>query len=128
MNQNKLGKFIFYGAIVGACISLLDRNTRADLKHRTTQLSSDVKFYSKNTDILKWKLEEKIDKAKSVYGQISSDVEYLSQKMNELKSLTPQVKTLVLDTKEAFVDSKEEYKTIIHQGDTTLPPVQQIRQ
>ena len=33
-----------------------------------------MKFYSKNPDVLKWKLEEKKEKYKSVFEQISGDV------------------------------------------------------
>ena len=52
-------------------------------------------------------------KWKSFYDQIASDATYISQKVNEVKEMTPQVKTLVTDTKDAFVQSKEEYKSIV---------------
>jgi len=124
MKQSKLGKFMLYGAIAGACVSLFDRRTREDLVRRTKSLSADVKFYSKNPDILKWKMQDRTEQMKSVYGQISNDISYLQNKVQEMKELTPQVKDLVMDTKDAFSESKEEYKNLIQQPQA---PTEQIQ-
>ncbi|MFC4410179.1 hypothetical protein ACFOZY_06960 [Chungangia koreensis] len=124
MNQSKLGKYMMYGAIAGACISLFDRRTREDLMRRTKSLSADVKFYSKNPDILKWKMQDRTEQLKSVYGQVTNDISYVQEKVQEMKDLTPQVKNLVMDTKDAFTESKEEYKTLIQQPQA---PTEQIQ-
>ena len=113
MNESKFVKGIVIGAIAGAGLSLLDRVTREDVKYKLRNVSSDVKYYSKNREDLKMKLQEKADQIHTVYNQFSQDAQYLSDKVDELKTLTPQVKTLVTDTKDAFVHSKEEYKTIV---------------
>ena len=73
--------------------------------------------------MFKLKLQEKADKIQSVYNQFSRDAQYLSGKVDELKTLSPQVKTLVTDTKEAFVHSKEEYKTIVKEDEEFTMPV-----
>jgi len=124
MNQSKLGKYVLYGAIAGACISLFDRRTREDLMRRTKGLSADVKFYSKNPDILKWKMQDRTQQMKSVYDQLSNDISYIQGKVQEMKDLTPQVKNLVMDTKDAFSESKEEYKSLIQQPQA---PTEQIQ-
>lgn len=113
MNESKFVKGMVIGAIAGAGLSLLDRVTREDVKYKLRTVSSDVKYYSKNREDLKMKLQEKADQIHTVYNQFSQDAQYLSDKVDELKTLTPQVKTLVTDTKDAFVHSKEEYKTIV---------------
>ncbi|QBP40355.1 YtxH domain-containing protein [Paenisporosarcina antarctica] len=113
MKESKFVKGIVIGAIAGAGLSLLDRITREDVKYKLRTVSSDVKYYSKNREDLKMKLQEKADQIHTVYNQFSQDAQYLSDKVDELKTLTPQVKTLVTDTKDAFVHSKEEYKTIV---------------
>lgn len=113
MKESKFVKGIVIGAIAGAGLSLLDRVTREDVKYKLRTVSSDVKYYSKNREDLKMKLQEKADQIHTVYNQFSQDAQYLSDKVEELKTLTPQVKTLVTDTKDAFVHSKEEYKTIV---------------
>ncbi|MBU0905083.1 MAG: YtxH domain-containing protein [Planococcaceae bacterium] len=123
MKESMLVKGILVGAVAGAGISLLDRTTREDVKYRLNNLSSDIKYYSQNREDFKLKLQEKADKIQSVYNQFSRDAQYLSGKVDELKTLSPQVKTLVTDTKEAFVHSKEEYKTIVKEDEEFTMPV-----
>ncbi|MCZ8536996.1 YtxH domain-containing protein [Paenisporosarcina quisquiliarum] len=123
MNESKLFKGMVVGALAGAGMSLLDRATREDVKYKLKTVSSDVKYYSKNREDLRMKLQETADKLQTVYNQFSQDAQYLSGKVEELKTLTPQVKTLVVDTKEAFEHSKEEYKTIVkdEEDEFTMP-------
>ncbi len=123
MKESMLVKGILFGAVAGAGISLLDRTTREDVKYRLNNLSSDIKYYSQNREDFKMKIQEKADKIQSVYNQFSRDAQYLSGKVDELKTLSPQVKTLVTDTKEAFEHSKEEYKTIVKEDDEFTMPV-----
>lgn len=113
MSESKFIKGMFVGAIAGAGLSLLDRATREDVKYRLKTVSYDVKYYSKNREDFKLKLQEKADKIQTVYNQFSQDAQYITGKVEEIKELSPQVKTLVSETKDAFVHSKEEYKTIV---------------
>ena len=113
MSESKFVKGMLVGAIAGAGISLFDRATREDVKFRLKTVSYDVRYYSKNREELKLKLQEKADKLQTVYNQFTQDAQYITEKVEEIKELTPQVKTLVTDTKDAFVHSKEEYKTIV---------------
>lgn len=113
MSESKFVKGMLVGAIAGAGISLFDRATREDVKFRLKTVSYDVRYYSKNREDLKLKLQEKADKLQTVYNQFTQDAQYITDKVEEIKELTPQVKTLVTDTKDAFVHSKEEYKSIV---------------
>lgn len=117
MNESKLVKGMVIGAIAGVGISMFDRATRENVKYNLKNISSDVKYYSKNRDDLRQVLQEKSEQLQSVYNQFSQDAQYLSSKVDEIKSLTPQVKTLVSDTKDAFSQSKEEYKTLVKPDD-----------
>lgn len=123
MKESKLFKGMVVGALAGAGISLFDRATREEVKYKLKTVSSDVKYYSKNRDDLIMKLQEKAEVLQTVYTQVSQDAQYLSGKVKELKTLTPQVKTLVTDTKEAFEHSKEEYKIIVKddEDEFTMP-------
>ncbi|HJF32558.1 MAG TPA: YtxH domain-containing protein [Sporosarcina psychrophila] len=113
MGNSKFGKFIIFGALTGAIVSMFDRSTRNQLVKKSNDYITEMKFYSKNPDVLKWKLEEKKDKYQSVFKQLSGDASYIKEQVEELKTLTPQVKDLVMDTKDAFVESKDEYKSIV---------------
>lgn len=116
MSNSKFGKFIFYGALTGAILSMFDRSTRNQMVKNSNNLLTDMKYYSKNPDVLKWKLEEKKEKYQSVFKQLSGDASYIKEQVEELKTLSPQVKDLVMDTKDAFVESKEEYKAIVSEN------------
>ncbi len=113
MGNSKFGTFIIVGALTGAVVSMFDRSTRKHIVKKSTNCITGMKFYTENPDVLKWKLEEKKEKYKSVFEQLSGDVSYIKAQVEEIKTLTPQVKGLVMDTKEAFVESKDEYKSIV---------------
>ncbi|CAM3213186.1 YtxH domain-containing protein [Filibacter tadaridae] len=123
MGRNKLGKFIIYGALSGGLVSMLDRNTRIQVTKKIRDSVTDVRFYKKNPDILKWKIQEKTEKVQSVYEQLSGDATYIKEQVDELKSLTPQVKDLMVNTKEAFTESKDEYKSIITETPKSELPI-----
>jgi gas vesicle protein len=119
VNGNKVGKFILIGAFAGLIISMFDRSSRHRVMNKSKGLMSDVSFYSRNTDLLKWKVQEKTEKLQLVYEQLSEDLAYIKEKVDELKTLTPQVKELVMDTKDTFVESKDGYKSIVSEKNMT---------
>ncbi|WOV83568.1 YtxH domain-containing protein [Sporosarcina jeotgali] len=113
MGNSKLGKFILLGALLGGAAALLDRATRNSVMGTSKKAANEISYYAKNPDTLKQKLADQKDKFQAAYEQLSGDVSYIKEQVEELKALTPQVKELVTDTKETFVDSKEEYETIM---------------
>lgn len=116
MGKSKFGLFMMLGAVIGAFVSLFDRSTRDQVKRKSKNIISDVRFYSKNPDILKQKAKQKTDKIQSMYEQFSGDAMYIKEKVDELKLLSPQVKEIVVDTKETFADSKDEYQSIVKEN------------
>jgi len=118
VGNSKFGTFIIVGALTGAVVSMFDRGTRKHIVKKSNNCITGMKYYAKNPDVLKWKLDEKKEKYKSVFEQLSGDMSYIKAQVEELKTLTPQVKGLVMDTKEAFVDSKDEYKAIVSETPT----------
>ena len=113
MSENKLVKGIIYGAIVGGTLTLLDRKTRDSVVNKTRYVRNEIRYYSNNRAELKNTIDSQITKWTSVYNQFAADATYLSQKVGEVKEMTPQVKTLITDTKDAFTHSKDEYKSIV---------------
>lgn len=134
MSQSKFSKGILFGAMAGALVSLLDRQTRDVMKTRARSASERARFYSDNREVLKHDLETKINHYKSLYEKLSNDAQYLTSQVNEVKQIAPQVTTLLTETKDAFSTSKDEYKEIIssssntelqHQEDSHDPLMQQ---
>lgn len=113
MSENKLVKGIIYGAIVGGTLTLLDKKTRDSVLNKTRYVRNEIRYYSNNRAELKNTVDSQITKWTSVYNQFAADATYLSQKVGEVKEMTPQVKTLITDTKDAFTQSKDEYKSIV---------------
>ncbi|WP_391117319.1 YtxH domain-containing protein [Psychrobacillus sp. L3] len=113
MSETKLVKGIVYGALIGGALTMLDRTTRNGVAKKSRYLGRQIQYYSKNRQELITTIEEQLTKWKSFYDQFASDATYISQKVNEVKEITPQVKTLLSDTKEVFTQSKEEYKSIV---------------
>lgn len=116
MGSSKFGKFIMLGALIGAAASMFDRSTRHQLTKTSKKCASDISFYTKNPDVLKLKIQEKTEKYQTLYEQLAGDASYIKTQVEELKILTPQVKELVMDTKETFVESKDEYKAIVSEA------------
>jgi len=118
MGKSKFGRYILGGALLGAVISMFDRSTREQMMGKSKSVASEISFYTKNPEILKLKAKEKTDQVQSLYEQFSGDALYLKEKVDELKTLTPQVKELVNDTKDAFTEAKDEYKSIVSESPT----------
>ncbi len=113
MSETKFFKGIMYGAILGGALTLLDRKTRDGVMNKSRVIRNEISYYNQNRDELKTTIEEQVNKWKNVYEQFSSDAKYLSNKVNEVKEITPQVKTLLAETKDTFSHSKEEYKSLV---------------
>ncbi|MBM7707405.1 YtxH domain-containing protein [Chryseomicrobium aureum] len=116
MGQSKFSKGILFGALAGAAISLLDRQTREVMKTRARSAQERARYYSENREILKHDIEMKINHYKSLYEKLSQDAQYLSSQVNEVKQIAPQVQTLFSETKDTFSSSKEEYKEMISEA------------
>lgn len=116
MSSSKFGKFIILGALVGAVASMFDKSTREQLTKTSKKFAAEINFYTKNPDVLKLKIQEKTEKVQTLYEQLAVDASYIKTQVEELKILTPQVKELVMDTKDTFVESKDGYKAIVSEG------------
>ena len=114
--SSKFGKFIILGALVGAGASMFDRATREQVTKTSKGFAWKIRLYSKNPAVFKYKLQEKTEKCQTLYNQLAGDVSYVKARVEELKLLTPQVKELVIDTKETFIESKDEYKAIVNEA------------
>lgn len=113
MSESKFFKGVVCGALIGGALTMLDEKTRNVVVQKSNSIGRQIKYYGTNRQELKTIIEDQVTKWKSFYEQINSDATYISQKVNEVKEMTPQVKTLLTDTKEAFEQSKEEYKSIV---------------
>lgn len=107
MKKSKMGKYIVLGALVGGIVSLMDETTR---RHTKEKMDKTI-YYAKHPKILKQTVEQEVDKWSTIYSNVSEEVQYFTSQFGDLKELTPQVKQMFVDTKEAFVESKDEVQS-----------------
>ncbi|MBT2584076.1 YtxH domain-containing protein [Planococcus sp. ISL-109] len=124
MSQNKLMTGLLVGAAVGVIVSLLDRNTREDVMHKSQKATESAKYYAHHTDELKSAFKEQAERAQNLYARISEDASYVGSKVQQVKQLVPEVKevakdakTAVVETKEAVVDSKDDVLSAVKEDD-----------
>jgi gas vesicle protein len=100
--KSKLLPFIAIGAVVGAAISMLDKNTRDHTVETTKKVKETVTYYAENRDELVSLIETKLEQAQTVYSSVNENVQSLMQNGNDLKTLPSTIQSMVSETVEAF--------------------------
>ncbi|MGG0657311.1 YtxH domain-containing protein [Rummeliibacillus pycnus] len=108
--SNKLVTGIALGAVAGAALSMLDRRTRETTTKRVKHFVIDVQYYAYNPEELVGKIQSTTNKAQSMYHTFMHDKDFYLEKINEIQELTPQVKEIVLETKDVFTAGIEKEK------------------
>lgn len=108
MNESKLCKGVVIGALVGAAVSLFDKNTREHAKETVKKAKDTVVYYAKNRNELQQLVSEKIEKMQKLYEDTKDNVNFIMKKIDEVKEIPGAVQEIVEDTKEAFSSKKEE--------------------
>ncbi|MCM3569204.1 YtxH domain-containing protein [Neobacillus mesonae] len=93
--KNLFWKGMFLGALAGGAVSLFDRNTREVMKGNVQKASSKVYDTVKHP-------KETVTKIKSMIDEVSEDFAYLTDKVEEIRELTPQVTDIIKETKDTF--------------------------
>lgn len=106
-SQNRFLKGIVLGAIAGGAISLLDRETRKSVVESCKRGTKEVSYYLSHPNEIAEQIREKTHKLRTTVEQVSEDVTYIAEKVEELREVTPSVAGLVKDTKEAFDQGEE---------------------
>jgi gas vesicle protein len=100
--KNRLMQGILLGALAGAAMSLMSRDTRSSVVTSTKQCSKDLQAFIKNPNDFFDRMKETSGRIRKTIQQISDDVAFISQKVEEMKDVPPQVASMVKETKEAF--------------------------
>jgi gas vesicle protein len=105
-NENKLVAGILVGALVGAAFSLFDRNTREDVVACGKNASAKIKGYIQEPTLFTNEVKQKIEDVKDTFQEVSDDITFINEKVNELKETTPQVVNLLKESKERFISKQ----------------------
>ena len=102
MVKSKLLPFIAIGAVVGAAVSMLDKNTREHTIETSKKVKDTVAYYAANRDELMALVEDKVCQAQSLYSSVNDNIQSLIQDGNDLQSLPSTIQSLVSETVQAF--------------------------
>ena len=105
-NGSKLWMAILGGAAAGFAISLLDKNTRNSVMTGGQKLMSNAKSMAKDPNSVVENVKDLSGKIRTNIDQIGQDVSFISEKVDEMKDMPPQVAEVIKETKEVLVDQK----------------------
>jgi len=93
-----ISKGLFFGSVIGATISLLDKQTRT---HSIQNIQS-IKKSMTDFESITSSLTNTSDNIKKTIEKISEDVSFVIEKLEEVREVTPVVAGIIRDTKDAF--------------------------
>ena len=100
--RSKLLPFVMVGAVVGAAISMFDRQTREHTIEASKKVKDTVSYYAANTDELQQLIEDKVSQAQSFYSAASENVDILLKQVEDAKALPSTLQSMVMETKDVF--------------------------
>lgn len=104
MGSNKFWKGVLMGALAGGVISLLDRDTRQSVVEGVKKGTKEVTYYITHPSETAEIVREKTLQLRTTVEQVSEDVSFIAEKVDELREVTPAVMGIVNDTREAFAE------------------------
>jgi gas vesicle protein len=110
MSNTKFWKGVLLGAIAGGALSLLDRTTRYTVIGNCQRTTGKIKYYAKHPQEAVDCVKESTRKIRSTMEEVGEEVAFITEKIEELKEITPQAIHLIKDTKEAFVENPYDEK------------------
>lgn len=102
--KNQFWKGMLLGAIAGGAVSLLDRETRKAMKENVHKVSYLMRHPGEITE----KVKGTAEKLRTTMEQVSEDISFIVDKVDELRELTPQVTDMLKETKDTFTKSDED--------------------
>ncbi len=90
------------GAVAGGGAALFDKSTRQAVKEDFSKVSSGVAYVVKNPNDFIDDIKETAHKVRTTVEQVTEDVAFITEKVEEIKNVPPQVTELVKDTKESL--------------------------
>ena len=108
---SKLWMAVLGGAAAGFAISLLDKNTRNTVMTGGQKLMTNVKSMAKDPNSVVENVKGMSGKLRTNIDQIGEDVSFISEKVDEMKDMPPQVAEVIKETKEVLVDKKSSDNT-----------------
>ncbi|WP_413363651.1 YtxH domain-containing protein [Lysinibacillus sp. 3P01SB] len=108
MAKSKLIPAVLLGALTGAVISMLDKNTRQHTIETSKKIKETVTYYAQNSDELVQLIETKVEQAQNLYSSAQKNIDSIMSQVEDAKALPDTVMSMVTETKEAFTKPNTE--------------------
>jgi gas vesicle protein len=105
MSSSKFWKGVLLGAVAGGALSLFDRQTRTTVLGNCRRTKETITYYAKHPDEAAQAVTESARKIRSTIEEMGEDISFITEKVEELKELTPQMVDIVKDTKDVLLDT-----------------------
>ncbi|BCB02461.1 YtxH domain-containing protein [Bacillus sp. KH172YL63] len=119
MGSNKFFKGVMLGAVAGGLLSLLDKKTREEVGTSLKNGGEYLSAYTRNPQSLVDASKDVYEKLRTTADQVGRDIQFISEKVEEIKGMSPQVKEIIDETRETFEDSSEAYKETFSDRETS---------
>ncbi|WP_342387355.1 YtxH domain-containing protein [Salinicoccus bachuensis] len=101
--ENKLIPAVLIGALVGAGLSLIDKNTRNSVLSR----SKDLKYYAQNPDEAKEKLSSDSGQSSKLQS-LKDEAMFWKETIEEIRQNNPELEESIKDAKDTFQKKREQ--------------------
>lgn len=108
MSSSRFWKGVFLGAIAGGVLTLFDRQTRTAVAEHCRQTKDRITYYAKNPEEAARCVTESTRKIRATIEEVGEDISFITEKVEELRELTPQMVDVVKDTKDVLMDNEIE--------------------
>ncbi|MCH1624246.1 YtxH domain-containing protein [Fredinandcohnia quinoae] len=106
-NRNKMVESMLIGAVIGAAVSLFDKETRETFVHNSKRVGQKTVDVLKHPGVYTNRLKEQFNTIRTTVEQVTEDVRFVTGKVNELTETTPQIIDILKDTKDALSHKSE---------------------
>ena len=119
--KSKFMSAVLIGALAGAAVSFLDKNTRKSVMATSKNYMSNMKEMVTNPNSLLSQVRETSSQFRSTVEKISDDVSFISQRVSEMKDIPNQVAQVVKETKDAFTADQQTQATTDYSMEKSNP-------
>lgn len=100
--RNKMVEGMVIGAVLGAAISLFDKETREQFLHTSKRVSKKCVDVMKNPQGYTEMVKDQFNTIRTTALQVAEDVRIVTSKVNEIVETTPEIVDAVKETKDAI--------------------------
>jgi len=101
--KNQFWKGVVLGAFAGGAVTLLDQHTRQVMKENVKKAAHFVRHPGEMAD----KVKDTAEKLRITVEQVSEDISFIVDKVDELRELTPKGIDRIKETKDTFTKNDE---------------------